>query len=331
VGCSQFQCMCVSSHGRGPFGRLFDWYGGPPIETETMPAVTTHKRIYLGASHHRQPRNPTPWVEPYAAEVDSNAFGSVSRLAQPTLPYTPAGGVKVDATFAFWSASDKAGGSTQQNHALSASVGADDLTLVAWYFLPSSGPGRGTGMLIDAYSVAASDFVDEDFVTVTSDPSLTSQANIAGFVPTATAQTVAAFPALSGGESFEHWLVTSDAASASGAVLSTPAKSGGLAFATYRHAPPVSIPVADVTEPLLAGTILYGIIEGGDGVIFIGGRPVHIGPHGPLIGKLLVLVGVYTAAGTLPERSAGEIRRVLARDIGEVAGEIGQLAEKLGG
>jgi hypothetical protein len=106
---------------------------------------------------------------------------------------------------------------------------------------------------------------------------------------------VAAFPALSaisGGESFEDWLITSDTASASGTVLSTPAKSGGLAFATYRHRPSSpAVPVASVNEPLLVGTILYGVTGGGDGVIIVG-RPIHIGAHGPLIGKLLGLVGV---------------------------------------
>ena len=210
---------------------------------------------------------------------------------------------------------------------MNAVVEDDDVTLVAWYFLPGRG-GDGGGVLIDAYSIAASDFVDEDFVTVTSDPSLTSQANVAGFVPTTNAETVAAFAALADGERFEHWLVTSDTASASGAILSTPVKSAGLAFATYRDVKP---PVADVTEPLLGGTILYGITKGGDGVIIIGGRPIHIGPFGPLIGRLLALVGVSTAAGALPDASAAEIRRVLARDIHTVAGEIGELSKEVGG
>jgi hypothetical protein len=233
----------------------------------------------------------------------------VTRTADPTTPYTPPGSsVELHAKFAFWSVSDAAGGGTQQNPALSASVGASDLTLIAWYFLPGSGSGDGSGVLIDAYSVAASDFVDEDFVTVTSDPSLTTEANVVGFVPTTTAQTVAAFPALSaisGGESFEHWLVTSDTASASGAVLSTLAKSGGLAFATYRHGPSdPAVAVASVDEPLLAGTILYGVTGGGDGVIIVGGRPIHIGPHGPLIASCFG----WLASTPRPE-PAGALRR----------------------
>jgi hypothetical protein len=293
-----------------------------------MPVVTTLKRIYLGGAHHRQPRKPNPaWVQPYNPEVDSDTTGQVTRTAQATIEYTPPQGVTVDALFAFWSASDATGGSTQQALDLTADVGDDDLTLIAWYYLPGGG-GEGTGMLIDAYSVAANDFVDEDFVTVTSDPSLTSQANVAGFVPTSKAETVAAFPALSGGEKLEHWLVSSDAASASGATLTAPAQSGGFAFASYHH---VALPVADPTELLLGGTILYGIINDGPGVMVVGGRPIHIGPFGPLIGRLLRLVGVYTAAGALPGRSAGEIRRVLARDVHAVAGELGELARRLGG
>jgi hypothetical protein len=155
----------------------------------------TRGRIYLGASHHRQPRNPKPWVEPHEPDTDSNTLGPVTRTADPTTPYTPPGSsVELHAKFAFWSVSDAAGGSTQQNPVLSASVGASDLTLVAWYFLPGSGSGDGSGVLIDAYSVAASDFVDEDFVTVTSDPSLTTEANVVGFVPTTTIARLARSP-----------------------------------------------------------------------------------------------------------------------------------------
>jgi len=34
-----------------------------------MSHVDVHHRVYLGAGHHRQPRNPQPWVEPYGASA----------------------------------------------------------------------------------------------------------------------------------------------------------------------------------------------------------------------------------------------------------------------
>jgi hypothetical protein len=54
------------------------------------------------------------------------------------------------------------------------------LAVTAWYLPVGGGVGPGqSGYLLDAFSVAHGDFVDDSFVDVTSDPSLTSDANVA--------------------------------------------------------------------------------------------------------------------------------------------------------
>jgi hypothetical protein len=163
-----------------------------------MPHVSTHYRIYLGAAHHRRPRNPQPWVEPYpSSEVDVLQGGLLTPFAPPSLAYTPPGGTPTAAGFVFWSLSDGSGGRTQPSPALTETVGSSPLTLIAWYYLPASGgPGTtngGSAVLIGAYSVQNGNFVDDDFVTVLSDPSLTLAANVAGVVPTGADQSVQAF------------------------------------------------------------------------------------------------------------------------------------------
>jgi hypothetical protein len=75
-----------------------------------MPHVSIHYRIYLGAGHHRRPRNPQPWVEPYpSSEVDVASGGVITPFAPPTLPYTPQGSSTVEPGFVFWSLSDGSG------------------------------------------------------------------------------------------------------------------------------------------------------------------------------------------------------------------------------
>jgi hypothetical protein len=52
------------------------------------------------------------------------------------------------------------------------------------------------------------DFVDDDFVTVTSDGPLTVAANVDGVVPTTATQTVRAFGHIPTGEAFDEWVMS---------------------------------------------------------------------------------------------------------------------------
>lgn len=294
-----------------------------------MPHVSVHYRIYLGAGHHRQPRNHPTWVEPpgYASESESATGSAAVPAVFPTIPLTPpGGGDPVNAFFAFWAVSDDEGGRTQSSPTLQQTVGATPLVLIAWYFLPGGGDGEGSGVLLDAYSVAARDFIDDNFVDVTSDPSLTSQANVAGFVPTGSAQTLDAFDALHA-ESFESWVVASATATASGDELSAPAGSGGLAFATYAKR---ELRVPSLRIPSESVAILFGVIQDGGGAVLPvgGGPPIPIDPWGPLIARLLSAISITSTARQLGPKASREMLRLAVGEIGQINKEIDALAQK---
>lgn len=68
-------------------------------------------------------------------------------------------------------------------------AGDTGLTITAWYF-PTGGDGNGgTEMIDDAFSALLGTFVDDTFVTVTSDSWLTNKANVVGVVPTTVTET----------------------------------------------------------------------------------------------------------------------------------------------
>jgi len=296
-----------------------------------MPHVSIHYRIYLGAGHHRRPRNPQPWVEPYpSSEVDVASGGVITPFAPPTLPYTPQGSSTVEPGFVFWSLSDGSGGRTQTSQALTETVAASPLTLVAWYYLPpGGGPGDGgTAVLIDAYSVLHGDFVDDDFVTVTSDGSLSAAANVDGVVPTAVAETIQAFGSIPTGEGFDDWVASPGGASAVGDLLTAPAKSGGLAIATYRH---TGSTIPKVNLPREGVMVLFGVVNDASGVVIpIGGAggPVPVGPWGPFVARMLAAMSLRAGVTGLSRHGATRMREVADEEIAQAAQELADAAKK---
>ena len=249
------------------------------------------------------------------------------RLAGSTKPFEIDSTTTVNGQFLFRSVSDGDGGRTKQDVKVTETVGATDRTLVAGYF-PIGGIGTGEpAVLIDAYSVAKSAFVDDDFVTVTSDPSLTKPTNVDGFVPTEVDELVEAFVALasSPAEDFETWLLSPDGGtSESDRELTAPADSGGLAFASYADTERELGITRDL--PILVGTILFGVAEDRGGRMIVGGKPVPIDPWGPLVGRLLTAIQVYVVAGNLGREAGARIQDVALRDIADVSFEINELA-----
>jgi hypothetical protein len=296
-----------------------------------MPHVSIHYRIYLGAGHHRRPRNPQPWVEPYpSSEVDVATGGVITPFAPPTLPYTPSGGTTVEPGFVFWSLSDGSGGRTQITQALTETVAASPLTLIAWYYLPPGGGvgNGGTAVLIDAYSVLHGDFVDDDFVTVTSDASLSSAANVDGVVPTAVLETIQAFGSIPTGESFDVWVTSAGGASAVADLLTAPAKSNGLAIATYRH---TGSTIPKVNVPREGVTILFGVVNDAPGVVIPiggGGGPVPVGPWGPFVARMLAAMGVHAGATGLSPQGTTRVRETANKEIAQAAQELASAAKK---
>jgi hypothetical protein len=294
-----------------------------------VPHIDVHKRVYLGAGHHRRPRNAQAWVEPYSASAYDGT--TISETADDTLAFTPMGGSSVlNANFAFWSRLSASSGRTQTSPHFAESPVTEDLNLIAWYYLPPSGGtnGNGTAELIDAYSVAAGDFIDDDFVTVASDPSLTVAANVDGDVPTAVPETLDAYATVaSTGERFDQWIVSPDGTTASGQELDVPQRADGFAFATYDHPPSAYIPRVPINaqEGVI---ILTGIINDAPGWILVDGHPVPVDPGwGSILREIFSILGMQAQAGRLSKQGGAQLRTALGAEMSRVATRLGQLAK----
>jgi hypothetical protein len=270
-----------------------------------MPHVTTHYRVIVTAGHHRQPRNSQKWLEPYAASnVEAVPGTPMNPFAPPQLSYT-VDGTTLTATFLFWSAGDGTDGQTTTDQMLNTTVGTAPLTLVAWY-LPPGGIGNGQpGYIIDAFSDALNDFVDDDFVEVSPDASLTHDANVVGWVPTAHLEHLKAVPgSIHTGETFEQWIGGQPTAD----VDDLGANTSGYAIATY-HNQHLSIPkIGDEYASFVK--ILYGIINDAPGAVLGPNGPVPVDPGW---GQLLAAV---LRSGGLVELGAGS---AAAKEINRIA------------
>jgi hypothetical protein len=296
-----------------------------------MPTVTTRYRVYLGAGHHRRPRNQRPWEEQQQPSTSTQLEGTIyTPFAPASLPYTTADGSTVNPRFLFWGISHGATGRTEVQQALMETIRSTPLTLTAWYFLAAGGDGA-SALLLDAYSVLRGDFVDDDFVDVVSDPSLTEQANVAGSVPTAEDQELKAFGSIPTSESFERWILTPSKATASGAILDAPAGSDGLAIATYHLPEPVPGASIEIGRPLIepaGGIVLRGKAGGPVVLVTPGGIIGPIDPPiGILIARLVAASAMHAEAAHLSKEAASSIQKSAALEIAEVAKEIANTIE----
>ncbi len=295
-----------------------------------MPHVDIHYRVLLGAGHHRQPRNPQPWVEPFGGSAYDPIPGTpIVENAFPQISFVPPGGTTAaSANFAFWSRNSTSLGTTQTATHFSEVAGSENITLIAWYYLPGGGDGHGTAEWIDAYSTSLGTLVNDDFVTVASDPALTHEANAGGDVPTAAAEEVDALPTIaSTSEAFVQWVFLVPGGSASGVDLSLPAGTGGAALATYGHRA-ISIPKPN-QPPAQAVIILDGIINDAPGHILVNGHPVPVDPGwGSLVKQLFTLTGLQHSARTLSPDGHSRFQQVTAQEIGDVGKNISAFAAK---
>jgi hypothetical protein len=293
-----------------------------------MTHVETHYRVIVAAGHHRQPRSTATWIEPNPPSMSEQVQGTpYTPYAQEHLAYTDGNGQPALARFVFWSVTDGTNGLTVVNQQLHQPVTAGSMTVTAWY-VPEGGPGGNgpTFEFVDAFSDAAGDFVDDTFVTVTSDPSLTHDANVIGEVPTTVAETLQATGSISTGEVFEHWIggtPTTD-------VDQIAAGSTGIAIATYRRPEPLRIPKLG-DKYMEAVYILYGIINDAPGLVWVPGHGPH--PVDPGWGTYLERVGRAATVSSLGAgmRGGAEITKVALAEVAAATKELdAQLAKAVG-
>ncbi|MEP7130640.1 MAG: hypothetical protein ABI770_05880 [Sphingomicrobium sp.] len=187
--------------------------------------------------------------------------------------------------------------------------------MTGWYY-PTSGPGTGNGpsaIIDDAFSAAQGRFIDDTFVDVTSDPSLTSNANVIGIVPTASAETLVAKSNVpSTPEPFSQWILNDALMPVGDATLNVPKGADGIAIAIYQQGT-FPRPRLDHYEQFV--WILWGIINDAAGAVW--------GPHGPtpvdpgwgsLIGRLAAGGGIAARSGAVDAKLAAKIKGLAAQD-----------------
>jgi hypothetical protein len=213
-----------------------------------MTQVSVYYKMYVPGGHHRQPRNTSATLDlasPGGGDIipghtiTPNFFSS--------LPYT-LGTTSGLAQLEFWSVTDGTTGEVDQPVALTQTVGTSPMTIIAWYF-PVGGDGNGHDYEIidDAFSALQGAFIDDTFVDVTSDPSLTSQANVVGIVPTNEAETLQAYASVSSTtEPFYKWMMNGTFYVQGDRILNVPQHTQGIAVAIYQNVPvpppPVHVP-----------------------------------------------------------------------------------------
>ena len=273
-----------------------------------MTHVDIASRLIQPAGHHRQPRSSTAWT---ALPGGSSFESPTSSFVNATASLVP------DAQFVFWSASDGTGGQTTSSTSIHQQVGSTALAVTAWY-LPVGGddvPGP-SGYLLDAFSVAHGDFVDDSFVDVTSDPSLTSDANVIGWVPTLGTQTLAARGSVaSTGEAFDQWI----GIPANDRTATASEGASGFAIASYRKTE-VRIPWVDV--PREGWVIFGGIAADGNGFVVPiggghGGGPV--GPWGPFMDRVVRAYATGVLASGMDSAEGRDIQLKSATEIANAA------------
>lgn len=203
-----------------------------------MPHVTAYYKLIVSAGHHRQPRN-TGGEEDLAPSSGSDvpAGGSFSPPYFPSLP-CPTDSSET-AKLLFWSVTDGTTGQVLPPAAFTQTVDGSSLTITGWYVCTGGGgTGKETEIIDDAFSANLGGFIDDTFVNVTSDPSLTNDANVVGIVPTNVAETlVAQNHVVSTTEPFYKWVLNGVFGLASDTTLNVAQGTDGIAIAIYESPP----------------------------------------------------------------------------------------------
>lgn len=274
-----------------------------------MPHVTVNYEMFLPAGHHRQPRNAS--IELNLAPTaggDITPGGSYTPPYFAQLPYTLGNGSGM-AELIFWSVTDGASGQVLPPSAFNQTVGEFPLAMTAWYY-PITGPasnGVGSAIIDDAFSAVLGHFIDDTFVDVTSDPSLTSDANVTGIVPTKAAEVLKAKGTVpSTTEPFSEWILNGTVMSAGTATLDVAQGTAGIAVAIYQR--PASLPTGAVIGHLRDYATWHWVDYG---------TMVDGGPHpwNPFVNDLMVGVTMAVAARGVHPELRGKLAAIAVEQI----------------
>ena len=279
-----------------------------------MPHVTVNYEMFLPSGHHRQPRNAS--IELNLAPTAGGDVADPGVYTPPffaELPYTLGGGSGM-AQMLFWSVTDGTSGQVLPPSSFDQTVGASPLSITAWYY-PISGPGvvgDGSAIIDDAFSANQGRFIDDTFVDVTSDPSLTNDANVIGIVPTAVAETlVAKSPVASTGEPFAQWILNDGLHPDTSTTLQVPKGTTGIAIAIYQQPQQPTHPKFNPNQYAIWQWVDYGTMVDG-------------GPHpwNPYVDQLMYGVALAAAARGFDPRVQGQLLNIAMEQVNLAAGRI---------
>ena len=202
-----------------------------------LPHVTWYYKLILTAGHHRQPRN-TSSEEDLAPSGGGDILpgGSVTPTFFSQLPCPTDS--SASAKLIFWSVTDGTSGQVLPPSPLTQTVGNSPMTITAWYICTGGGGPGSTVIIDDAFSANLGQFIDDTFVDVTSDPSLTNDANVVGIVPTSQAETLQAYSSVvSTTEPFSKWILNGTFMPAGNRILNASKGAVGIAIAVYQSPP----------------------------------------------------------------------------------------------
>ncbi len=133
-----------------------------------------------------QPASSAPYPDSRALVGRQTGVSHIPERPRALEPWNPtfrkARNVGHPAKLLFWSVTDGSNGQVLPPASFNQTVGSSPLNITAWYF-PISGPGQwggpGSAIIDDAFSANLGRFIDDTFVDVTSDPTLTNDGRVA--------------------------------------------------------------------------------------------------------------------------------------------------------
>jgi len=243
------------------------------------------------------------WAPPSLDWTDTDADGKV---------------VTHHGVFAFWSIAGGANGGVVDFNQLAQGVpvGGNNITASAIYIEVGGGTNGGPGVTIDAFDVNQGTFVDDDFVTVSPDSSLTAGANNDGWVPSASAESVNAFGSIHA-VPFSDWHVFLGMEMVNGTTLNVAAQSSAVAFAFYKT--PVSSRPPGINRQFAESVwVSYGVMVDGGGPT--GGGPVD--PWGPYVMELAAGLMLAEAAKKVSPDLKSSVMALAAKQVSLAASAI---------
>jgi hypothetical protein len=204
------------------------------------------------------------------------------------------------------------------NHPVPAvTVGANDINAVSIYLAPGGLPGGDPGVFLDAFDITNGRFIDEDFVTITTNGSanvtLSASVNYDGIIDTKNiAATVVdannGITSIVGNtpvnQSFNTWQSLSGTEAVTGRDLTVAANSSAYYLALYTIVNPPSVNKQNNN---------YAIWQWVDYATMVDGNP-HI-PMGPELAGFEAAIAFASNANFFDEKLRGEVNRIAAAQV----------------